>query len=199
MKLSFIHIIGIFCIFTFSTSMKCKLDEKPSMAKYDLGVSIQPYMQSGLISYWLVCHEDGKISYRYPLSRKNFMLQMQGKQRSYGNPELENLFQKFNIDSCFWNFDNMTDEEVYNCIRIDDLWVLRYNRNPFCPEGCVPAPGMIELGWTSRKAQASDAQMGILKTYGINTFHDIVYGEQMMKLFQDITQSNWQNNYVSLK
>jgi hypothetical protein len=179
---------------------KTEIKSTETLYKYDLGVSLQPGINSGLISYWLVKHKDGEIMYRSPLTANNFVLQMKGLQRSGGNQVGTNLFDVHEIDSCFYSYyDYPGAFSVSECFRMDDLWVLRHNRNPYCPEGCVLADGMLELGWTSKKAQASTAQMDILAVYGIYNFHDVVFGENMFHLFKDVRDPSWQAAYEAAK
>jgi hypothetical protein len=179
---------------------KINIEAEEVAYTYELGISLQPGINSGLISYWLVKQQEGKVIYRSPLSIRNFLLQMKGEQRSGGNKIGTNLFEVHEIDSCFYSYlDYPGAFSVSECFRMDDLWVLRHNRNPYCPEGCVVADEMLELGWTVKKAQASAAQMDILAPYGIYSFHDVVYGEKMFQLFKDVRDPSWQAAYEAAK
>lgn len=124
---------------------------------------------------------------------------MKGEIYSKANPTGINLFeQSVQSDSCFyqyyWEKGNCNPLDFY---RLDDLWTLRYNRNPECPEGCIPAPNMRVDGLAANKTYPNDAQMEILKGYGVEHYTDFFYGDDMINIFNDINDPNWVNDYKS--
>jgi hypothetical protein len=55
-------------------------------------------------------------------------------------------------------------------------------------------------GLAANKSYPSDAQMEILRTnYNVSYHTDFFYGENMLKLFSDINNSEWVNNYENAK
>ncbi len=163
---------------------------------YHFGFCIQPTANSGLISYAIIGEKNGTVVSKQPLSLINFILQMKGDQYSVANPFYRNLFKENGLDTCFYHYDLIRD--VYGslkCFSIDDLWMLRYSRNPMCGEGCTPMDGMKVDGWAANKFKPNDLQMAILEKYGIIHFNHFIYGDNMIKLFIDMADSNWQQAY----
>jgi len=184
--------------FTFSSNNNSRLTHSLTSVHYTFGFSLQPTYNSGLVSFWLVGETDGKIVYKYPLTTANFIRQMKGEQRSGANKIGTNLFEEHQLDHCFYEYYwNQDKYGPLQCFRLNDLWALRYNRNPLCPSGCVVAEGMRELGWAAGKASPNEAQMAILKSYGISSFQNIIYGESMFNLWYDMKDASWQSTYAS--
>lgn len=175
------------------------VEETPLTAQYTFAFTLQPSANSGLITYWSVVVNNGKVVYKVPLTEDNFILQVSGQQYSKANPYGVNLFeQSMQADSCFYQYNS---KEGVGCsplemYRLDDLWTLRYNRNPICPEGCVQAEGMRIDGLAANKTFPSDAQMEILRDYGVDHYTGFFYGEDMFRIFNDINDHNWVNDYV---
>ncbi len=190
------------CFFLFSSfshyDEPC-VEEEPLTAQYAFAFTLQPSANSSLVTYWVVTVYNGKIVYKTPMTEKNFILQMKGEMYSKANPQGVNLFQQsVQSDSCFyqyyWHKGDCNPLDVY---RLDDLWTLRYSRNPECPEGCTPSDGMRVDGLAANKTYPSDAQMDILKGYGVDHYTGFFYGDDMLKIFNDINDPNWVNQYQS--
>lgn len=174
-------------------------EETPLMAQYAFAFTLQPGANNSLITYWAVTVNNGKVVYKVPLTEHNFILQVSGQMYSKANPQGINLFeQAVEADECFYEYGskNGTVCNPLDLYRLDDLWALRYNRNPTCPEGCIQKDGMRIDGLAANKTYPSDAQMEILKDYGVNHYTDFFYGENMFRIFKDINDYKWVNNYV---
>lgn len=189
-------------LINFSTTLKSNSTyEKIDLAvDYHFAFALVPTYNSGLVSYAIIGAKDGNIVYKRPISLNDFILQIQGRQWSSANEIGNDLFEEHNLDECFYEY--IHDQDKYGplqCFRIEDLWALRYNRNPMCQHGCILADGMLEKGWAANKAYPSDQQMNILSNYGVNHHTDFFYGENMFKLFQDMGNSNWKSNYLNAK
>jgi len=166
---------------------------------YHFGFSIQPTANTGLITYAIIGERDGQVVSKQVVSLINFILQMKGEQSSLANPSRINLFEANELDSCFYYYDLIKD--VYgpmHCFSIDDLWMIRYAKNPLCGEGCIPKEGMKTEGWAAGKYRPNDAQMLMLEQYGIIHFNQFIYGENMLKLFKDMSSEEWQEIYKSI-
>lgn len=166
-------------------------------AQYTFAFTLQPSANSSLITYWLVTVVNNKVMYKVPMTEKNFILQMKGEMYSKANPQGLNLFeQSMQTDSCFYQYYWLKgDCNPLDFYRLDDLWTLRYNRNPECPEGCTPAEGMRIDGLAANKTFPNDAQMEILKDYGVEHYTGFFYGDNMFRIFNDINDPTWVNNY----
>jgi hypothetical protein len=172
--------------------------EAMSAISYHFGFSIQPTANTGLVTYAIIGERDGQVVSKQIVSLINFILQMKGEQSSLANPNRVNLFETYALDSCFYYYDLMKD--VYgpvHCFSIDDLWMIRYSRNPLCSDGCIPKEGMKTEGWAAGKFRPNDAQMNVLEQYGVIHFNQFIYGENMLKLFKDMANEEWQLMYKS--
>ncbi|CAG5082919.1 hypothetical protein [Parvicella tangerina] len=192
-----LFVSSVFLLSSFSNyTAPCK-DEAPLTAQYTFAFTLQPGPNSGLITYWMVTVHNDKIVYKTPMTEKNFILSMKGEMYSKANPTGINLFeQAVQSDSCFYQYYWEKEEcNPLDYYRLDDLWTLRYNRNPECPEGCTPAKGMRVDGLAANKTYPSDAQMAILQDYGVSHYTGFFYGDDMFRIFTDINDPNWVNNY----
>ena len=129
---------------------------------------------------------------------KTFLLQAMGKQQSAANYDNIDLFAEYNLSDCFYKYDSISDD-YSECFTLEDLWSLRYSRNPICPTGCIPAPGMKIDGWSQGKFHPSWPQIQILQEYGVIQDSDFFYGENMFKLFQDVEKTDWIDKYKTAK
>jgi hypothetical protein len=185
---------------SFKTTEKQAMIILPSVSQFTFAFTLQPSANSGLVTYWLVGTNNDKIVLKKPLTETSFILQMQGKEYSKANPEGINLFEQIQLDSCFYNYiDKKPTCHPLSMYKLDDLWTLRYNRNPECPEGCVEAEGMRINGLAANKAYPSSAQMAILSQYNVYHHTDFFFGENMFKIFNDINDSEWNSAYEAAK
>jgi len=176
------------------------LIEVPVISQYTFAFTLQPSANSGLVTYWLVGVQNDKVVIKKPITETNFILQMQGKQYSKANLEGVNLFEKIEMDDCFYNYNDKNSTcHPLALYKLDDLWTLRYKRNPECQEGCIEADGMRIHGLAANKAYPSLAQMEILSNYNVNHHTDFFFGENMFKIFSDINNPEWNSAYAAAK
>ena len=166
--------------------------------EYHFAFNINSSHNLGLINYAVVGVRDGKIVSKKPMEIKTFLLQAMGKQTSAANFENIDLFAAHNLSDCFYKYDSISDN-YSECFTLEDLWTLRYSRNPICPVGCIPSPGMKIDGWSQGKFHPSWPQIQILQEYGVIQDSDFFYGENMFKLFQDLENPDWINKYKTAK
>jgi hypothetical protein len=172
--------------------------ETIGFVEYHFAFNINSSHNSGLINYAVVGVRDGKIVSKKPMELKTFLLQAMGKQTSAANFENIDLFAAYNLSDCFYKYDSISDN-YSECFTLEDLWTLRYSRNPICPVGCIPSPGMKIDGWSQGKFHPSWPQIQILQEYGVIQDSDFFYGENMFKLFQDIENPDWIDKYKKAK
>jgi len=188
--------LASFSWFKPKKSSEISSNSSNNVATYHFGFCIQPTANTGLVSYAIIGEKNGVVVSKQPLSLINFILQVKGKQYSVANPFYRDLFKENGLDSCFYHYDLIKD--VYGslkCFSIDDLWMLRYSRNPLCGDGCIPKEGMKTEGWASNRFKPNDLQMAILEKYGILHFNHFIYGDNMFRLFVDMADSDWQEAY----
>lgn len=191
----------VFVLSSFKSYEAPCIEEESISANYTFAFTLQPTANSGLVTYWTVAVYNDKVVAKFPLTEKNFILQMKGEQFSKANPMGINMFDSIvKSDSCFyqyfWQKGGCNPLSYY---RLDDLWTLRYNRNPECPEGCTPTEGMRINGLAANKTYPSDAQMEILNGYGVYHYTEFFYGDNMFQIFNDINDPNWVSTYEAAK
>lgn len=166
------------------------------------GFSINPTANSGLITYAVVeTDENDEIRSRKIISRNNWILQMRGEQYSAANPNGIDLWSEHEIGDCFWMLD--PDMDKYNAlaceaqINVDDLWRLRYNKNPQFRQDKVTSNANVVGGWAAKPFRPNWPQIQILQKYGIVYISDFFYGDNMFRLMKDIQQDSWIEAYKS--
>ncbi len=168
------------------------------------GFAINPTANSGLITYAIVeADENNKIRGRRIISRNNWILQMRGEQYSPANPDGKDLWSEHEIGDCFWMLDPKMDKyQALSCeaaINIDDLWRLRYNKNPEYRQDKVTTNSNIVGGWAANAFRPNWPQVQILQKYGIVNIGDFFFGENMFRLLKDVQDKNWVDNYREAK
>jgi len=168
--------------------------------KAHFGFSINPTANSGLITYAIVeTDQDNKIVGRTIVTRNNWILQMKGEQRSKANVEGIDLWSKYEIGDCFWMLDPKIDKYIaQKCetkISIDDLWRLRYNRNPEYRQDKITSDLSIVGGWAANAFRPNWPQVQILQNYGIIFISDFFFGEGMFQLLKDLQDPSWLETY----
>ena len=166
------------------------------------GFSINPTANSGLITYAIVeTNKENKIVRRTILSRNNWILQMKGEQKSKANIEGVDLWSKHEIGDCFWMLDPNLDKYIaQNCettVNIDDLWRLRYNRNPEYRQDKVTSDLNIVGGWAANPFRPNWPPVQILQNYGIIFISDFFFGEGIFQLLKDLQNPSWLETYKS--
>ncbi len=119
----------------------------------------------------------------YSISRRDFFLQAKGEINSEANLTRKNLFKYYGLDSA---------KAIY---AINNLWRLRYAEYPY-----RTADSTANLkGWAGREFSPSEAQMEILRSYGIQHINDLIIGENLFRLLKDVSNPAWQQNYINSK
>ena len=126
---------------------------------------------------------------------------MKGEQKSKANLEGVDLWTKHEIGDCFWMLDPNVDKyTAQNCetkVNIDDLWRLRYNRNPEYRQDKVTSDLNIVGGWAANPFRPNWPQVQILQNYGIIFISDFFFGEGMFQLLKDMQNPGWLETYKS--
>lgn len=116
--------------------------------------------------------------------KDRFMYAAFGYWPSPANPKRENLFEKYNVDSCYLLENDFNKIVGYYCPVFDDLWKLRFYEHPMEYD--------LE-GWSQGQYKPSIYQAEILRReYGINNvLTDYIYGDSLFKLLRDIQRPEW--------
>lgn len=166
------------------------------------GFAINPTANSGLITYAIIeTNQGGKIINRTIVSRTNWILQMRGLQKSKANIAAKDLIIENEVGDCFWLLEIATYKyDSLNCeakLNIDDLWRLRYNRNPEYKQDKITSDANIVGGWAANSFRPNWPQIQILQNYGIIYITDFFYGDNMFQLLKDIQDQSWLEKYKS--
>ena len=175
MKKILINIILI-CIIILSTSYNNKTKAQYSPRGYYFGFRIIP-TYSGITQYLIVYAPNGIIETTTPISKNKFLSSIQGQTYSDANPNKKNILKKEGINNCNNSLNN--------------LWRIRYSEYPFY------SYSVDTLGWAkdTTKFVPSEKQMNHLRTYGINSIHDIFFGKNCFRLIKNMENKNWVENY----
>lgn len=187
-------VVGICAVILFSNFTSKEDKDISHFVEYHFAFNINPTINTGNVNYAVVAVSNGKIVSKKSMNATNFILQAMGRQQSAANPYKKDLFAEHNLSDCFYKYDSIKD--VYlECFTLEDLWALKYNRNPICPEGCLASDGLLIDGWSQGKFNPSWPQIQILQQYGVINPTDYFYGENMFRLFQDMEKPQWIENY----
>ena len=131
---------------------------------------------SNLLERFVEIHinPDGTLKYTY-LTMDGFVNRAAGRERSAANSKGANYFTNFGIK---------------NPGIVGDLWKLRYTEYPY--------QGSNEQGWSTNDSiptMPSEAQMAILKKYGIFRISDYCYGLMAFMLLHDMEDPTWIEKY----
>ncbi len=170
---------------------------------------------NGVCQYYTLYAPDGKIIDVQPMTKKDFLKQAQGLEKSDANPKSEDFFTKFNVIDSAKLMNNVIsdiypvpeDEQLYtykkntryrNSIEaiaeetINNLWKLRFAVYPF-------ASGSLDtVGWTNNfenDYMPKPEQLEILKTYGLEQINGFIWGENLFRLLKDIRNPSWIEDY----
>ncbi|UKN02915.1 hypothetical protein K6119_05225 [Paracrocinitomix mangrovi] len=105
------------------------------------------------------------------------------------NPERINLFEKYQVDSCFLLMNESGTKVVgYYDRPFWDLWKIRFYEHPFEYD---------LMGWSKGQYSPSVPQKNFLrKEYGINNITlDYFYGDTLFKLLRDVQDPAWVDSY----
>ncbi len=102
------------------------------------------------------------------------------------NPNQTDFFTAHGIPDCAVEFDTIFNTSKSYCSTLNQLWKLRYQQNPRTRE-----PG----GWARKGGAPDDAQLSLLRPFGIERLNDFCAGEHMWLLLQALNDPAWQTRY----
>lgn len=122
------------------------------------------------------------------IREQRFMYSALGHWPSPANPDRVNLFEEYNVDSCFLLVDEDQRVNGYYCKPFADLWKIRFYESPYEYD---------TRGWSQGQYKPSRFQMEFLqKEYGVsNVLTDYFYGDSLFKLLRDVQSDVWVNKY----
>ncbi len=164
----------------------------PNGISWQFAASLGSTTTSQLFSLFLVKIDSNcTVLESQPLTRENFIRQVQGRTFSKANPDAEDLFRKYEVKQCTLPEDSAHMGFLTNCSTLDELWRLRYWEYPLQVE-----QGQRErLGWASEKLRPGARQMSLLENYGLKYPIDLIIGENFFRLLKDMGDPEWVANY----
>ena len=161
-------------------------------AVWKFALSLGSSSDGQLFSLFLVkVVDDTNVVESQPLTRQNFIRQVQGRAFSQANPDGENLFRKYGVKQCLNTVDSAGF--VTDCLVLDDLWKLRFWEYPLQMDQGQHAV----TGWAGMKLRPDDRQLLLLRGYGMKYLTDVAIGENMFRLLKDMGDEEWVANYRS--
>jgi len=131
----------------------------------------------GLVTFYQVFYDGKGFSESEILTKTQFIRQIQGKEKSWANPNKENLLKKYGIR---------------NPGVIDSLWKLRFAVYPYKKENADT------LGWTENFQNPfvpKPAQKQILAQMGMDTVFYTIFGENLFNLLKAMNDPRWIAQY----
>ena len=163
----------------------------PNLATYAFGFSLATGQSSQLFTLFTVKVYEGAVIESQPLTRQQFIRQVQGRTFSNANADAENLFLKYGVAACTLPEDSASMGFLTDCSTLDDLWRLRFWEYPLA----MGEGSKLGKGWSEKPNIPSERQLLLLSDYGIKYTTDICYGDNMFRLLRDMGDPDWVDNY----
>ena len=185
MKTFHLYIISFFLCFTTVSFSQKPLQESHFAVGFFTGAHSQ------LITFAFVKTINGKVIGAEIIRKDRFIYTALGHWPHPANLKKENLFEKFNVDSCFLLKNENNKIIGYYATVFDNLWKIRFYEHPYKYD---------TRGWSQGQYKPSSYQGDYLrKEYGIdNILTDYLYGENLFKLLRNIQSPAWIINYKTV-
>jgi len=182
--------IGSFLCFLFLFWV-CSSVQFQAELRTVFGVRVAPQATGQMITLVAFFSDGVMQSNRKILSQTEFIHFASGDWPSKYNRNRINLFELNEVAGGIY-IDSITGEKVPFCFALDDLWKLRYSRNPF--------QGQEELGWSQDEFLPSQQQQIYLKkNYGMEHISTHFFIDtNFWKLLHDVGDLEWIENYKSI-
>ncbi|MFT5183709.1 MAG: hypothetical protein ACI84C_000835 [Flavobacteriales bacterium] len=164
-----------------------------------LGFNLMPTWPGALVTYAEITIYKGDIIDFKSISELEFIVISLGKMKSAANPNQSDFLQLYDIPHCEVEYIDDLYVHQIRCNTIQSLWKLRYRFPPGAPSTKASIEtGSIGGGWTlgTNGANApSPRQREILKTFGMKTLADFVWGGRCYRLVKATTEPSWLSSY----
>lgn len=161
--------------------------EEVPAAEQVLAIQLMPNW-SGPITFGVATRHQGKIVHLRHITMREFVMIGTGAVRHPANHEGQNLFADHGVQQCTTLYDSLDRKHYSDCQVVENLWRLRYKKLPSESEG-------KETGLARRTSAPDEAQLGMLKTFGINRLNDFIYDEQVFRLLKASADPQWLQSY----
>jgi len=164
---------------------------QPGTARYVFGMSLATGQNGQLFTLFVVKVHEGQVLESTPITRDQFIRQVQGRTFSKANPDGEDLFRKYGVTACTLPEDSAALGYLTDCITLDNLWKLRFWEYPLA----LVSGERTGKGWSEKPTVPSDRQQLLLQGYGIDHPTDLCLGEDLFRLLRDMGDPEWVDNY----
>ena len=143
---------------------------------------------SQMITYAFLTSVNDKIVGVEVIRKDRFIYSALGYWPSAANPDREDLFAKYNVDSVLLVVNESNKVIGYYEVVFDQLWKIRFKENPYKYD---------EYGWSQGMYRPSESQQKFLmEQYGVhNILTDYIYGDSLFKLLKDVQNPGWVSSY----
>ncbi len=191
------------------------INYKEQYATPVFAISLNYSANSTFGTFAIVKVAGNRIVFTKQITLDQFLLYMSGTQLCEANTQLKNLFTENNIKYCQPYFDTIRSKKFcydpetakskrcddiklkyagFDCPLIQNLWRVRYKRNP------VAADTRDDSGWAKLYYRPSPKQMEyLINRYHLKSFTDYIYGENLYRFLQDIGDSTWIEEYKNME
>lgn len=176
--------------------------ETEEEAEYVFAIKLMPSLSGPLVQLAIKMPNSTNREDIQFLTVNSFARQLGGFEKSKANPNGENFIAKYNIFEVPEEAVNRGNSEIeYYTIKkteviLNNLWRIKYSEYPY-----FNLEMNSEKGWAKHQDEKitwmpSDAQMNILRSYGINEISEFIEGDNAMRLLKDVRNRDWQNRYI---
>lgn len=155
--------------------------QSPKKVYFAIGLFTSAH--SSMITYAFVTMMGDRFVSAEVVRKDRFMYAAFGHWPSPANLKRENLFEKYNVDSCYLIKEG-SKVKGYYAYPFDQLWKIRFFENPYEYD---------QKGWSQGQYSPSVAQKQFLKKeYGINNIlTQYIYGDTLFKLLRNVQSPAW--------
>lgn len=180
-------IIGLLALL-FAASASPVFFESPTelnFAKKNPAIQLMPNWTEP-VTYATVTIYQGNIIDVEHHSADTFIRIYSGAMNHRYNPSQSDFFGLNGIPNCAVEFDTIFNTSKSHCGPLEQLWKLRYQKNPRTSEAG---------GWARKGGAPDDAQLSMLSRFGIQCLNDFAIGENMWQLLHAVNDPAWQSQY----
>ena len=164
-------LIMSFAFSAFSQIIIPKKDYVPEIrhSRYTFAISLITGANSNPISFGIMRENPDSTREVIFLTPDAFLRQATGNEASRANPDKINYFEEYGINTKI----------------LDQLWKLKYDKNPYSDE----------IGWGTKIGVPSKAQYGMLNEFGISKMSDYVFGDKLWLFLLKVNDPIWVGQY----
>lgn len=174
---------------SFSKEDRPRIED--DVVRYEFALSLINGPNSQMVTFAIVAIRDTVVVKTQFLTKDQFLSQITGRQKSIANPLDTNMMELNNIPDCLPIYDSLTRKYYgYYCPIIDELWKVRFKRNPFS------ANSRQDNGYAHYYYGPSQPQLNFLnRRYKVKNISDLFIGERMFEFLRDVEDTSWIRQY----